>query len=110
LLRSTDVQFVTAAMKIALARHSRPMRTHRRRRRGSRMALSAGSVERGVSRTGFEVANCERAAAAHTVAIRHTYRHGDDSPPGTFQAVSARDPGRFEARPILNPNVFRGGN
>src|SRR5262249_22150949 len=54
LLRSTEVQLVTAAMKIALARHSRPMRTQRRSRGGSRIALSAGSVERGVSRTEFE--------------------------------------------------------
>lgn len=88
LLRSTEVQFVTAAMKIALARHSRPIRTQRRRRRGSRIALSAGSVERGVSRKEFGVANCQREAAAHTIAIRHTpYRHGDDSPGGTFQAT-----------------------
>src|SRR5262249_22430424 len=87
LLRSTEVQLVTAAMKIALARQSRPMRTQRRRRRGSRIALSAGSVERGVSRTELEVATCEREAAAHTVAIRQTpYRQGDDSPGGTFQA------------------------
>jgi len=86
LLRSTEVQLVTAAMKIAVARHSRPMRTQRRRRRGSRIALSAGSVERGVSRKEFGVANCQREAAAHTIAIRHTpYRHGDDSPGGTFQ-------------------------
>jgi len=88
LLRSTEVQFVTAAMKIALARHSRPIRTQRRRRRGSRIALSAGSVERGVSRKEFGVANCQREAAAQTVAIRHTpFRHGDDSPGGTFQAM-----------------------
>ena len=87
LLRSTEVQLVTAAMKIAVARHSRPMRTQRRRRRGSRIALSAGSFERGVSRTESGVANCQRKAAAQTIAIRHTpYRHGDDSPGGTFQA------------------------
>ena len=89
LLRSTEVQLVTAAMKIAVARHSRPMRTQRRRRRGSRIALSAGSDERGVSRKEFGVANCQREAAAHTIAIRHTpYRHGDDSPGPTFQGDS----------------------
>jgi hypothetical protein len=53
--------------------------------------LSAGSVERGVSRKEFGVANCQREAAAHTIAIRHTpYRHGDDSPGGTFQATLRR--------------------
>src|SRR5262245_17520093 len=42
-------QVVTAAMKIALARHKRPMKTQRIRRRGSRMNLRAGS-EAGASR------------------------------------------------------------
>src|SRR6185437_6966555 len=60
MLESTLDQLETAAMKIATARHSRPMKTQRSNRRGSRMALSAGSDDRGVSRTeGGGVANCE---------------------------------------------------
>jgi hypothetical protein len=35
-------QLETAAMKIAVARHMRPMNTHRTNRRGSRIILSAG--------------------------------------------------------------------
>src|SRR4029079_7655623 len=51
LLESTELQFETAAMKIALARQMRPIRTQRSNRLGSRMTRSAASDDRGVSRT-----------------------------------------------------------
>jgi hypothetical protein len=38
-------------MKIALARHERPMKTHRISRRGSRITFKAGSEPREASRT-----------------------------------------------------------
>src|SRR6185503_17564464 len=51
LLESTELQFETAAMKIALARQMRPIRTQRSNRLGSRMTRNAASDDRGVSRT-----------------------------------------------------------
>jgi hypothetical protein len=53
----------------------RPMKTQRRSRRGSRIALSAGSDDRGVSRTEGSVAKCERSVGldpSEIVAFRYT--------------------------------------
>jgi len=62
-----------AAMKIALARHRRPMRTQRSKRRGSKIAFSAGSDGRAVRRTNHgKSCKLPGSPGAKTVAICYT--------------------------------------
>jgi len=63
-------QLEMAAMKIALARQRRPMKTQRSKRRGSRIAWRCGeSAEAGARRTKRpDFANCEGSTALSTVA------------------------------------------
>ena len=64
-------QLETAAMKIALARHRRPMKTQRSKRRGSRIAFRCSeSAEAGTRCTKrLDFAICEGTRAPPTVAI-----------------------------------------